>query len=98
MRGWIGEWQRPLMGAAAATAAVIAISMAWGQHGRETSSPAVAVSAPVAQVEEAGMADIAEMEDEDFSIPLDSLDHMDALVAREDTSSLTDAEIQFLLY
>jgi len=26
------------------------------------------------------------------------LDHMGALVAREDTSSLTDAEIQYLLY
>lgn len=35
---------------------------------------------------------------DDFSLPTAGLDHMEALVAMEDTSSLTDNEIAFLLY
>ncbi len=46
---------------------------------------------PLADEEMALIAD-------DLSLPTAGLDHMEALVAMEDTSSLTDNEIAFLLY
>ncbi len=98
VREWSVEWRRPLLvGAVAAVAALVAVlhpSQLWPGVRAPASSVAMK-GAPGSPISDAEMADIAE---DDFSLPLDSLDHMDALVAMEDTSSLTDAEIQFLLY
>ena len=93
---WLAAWRRPLMVGAAAVAGVVLACLVPYQ-GAIPSAPVVAVAAvaPAPPAVDAAMAEIVE---EDFSLPLDSLDHMDALVAMEDTSSLTDAEIQFLLY
>ena len=88
VRDWMAGWQRPLRIAAAAAAVVVVFCLGLNRGGRPSGPPVLAVAD----------ADIADIADEDFSIPLGSLDHMDALVAREDTSSLTDAEIQYLLY
>ncbi|MDB6136979.1 MAG: hypothetical protein JWO94_51 [Verrucomicrobiaceae bacterium] len=96
----LGEWfaarHRPILGGVAALAVALVTYGVWpnNDHAASSSAP-MASAAPAAQMSDAEMAAIA---DEDVSAPLDSLDHMDALVAMEDTSKLTDTELQFLLY
>lgn len=85
---WLVAWRRPLLSGLAATAAVLVAGVMWQTNSHVTPASEVAV------ISAAEMAVIAD----DASAPLESLDHMDALVAMEDTSSLTDTELQFLLY
>ena len=91
---WLAAWRRPLAGAVATTLLLVTTLVL--HQSRVTPAPEVAVNrSSTSAVIDAEMAAIA---DEDVSAPLASLDHMDALVAMEDTSSLTDTELQFLLY
>ena len=86
---WLVVWQRSLMGAAAVAALAVLASV--------TLYP----SKPSASIEVASIipdAEMAAIADVDVSVPLDGLDHMDALVAMQDTSSLSDRDLQFLLY
>ncbi len=86
---WLVAWRRPLLSGLAATAVVLVAGVMLKTNTLlGTKQPEVAV------ISAAEMAVIAD----DVSAPLESLDHMDALVAMEDTSTLTDTELQFLLY
>ncbi len=91
---WLGAWRRPLIAGIAATSVLVVVGITqWQNAGREDAG--LAVTSPAPMVPDAEMASIA---DGDVGAPLDSMDHMDALVAMEDTYSLTETEIQFLLY
>lgn len=92
---WQTGFQRPvLLGAAAFV--VMALLVTWLE--RPVMEPVnalpVAKATAVQPLADEEMALIAD----DFSLPTAGLDHMEALVAMEDTSSLTDNEIAFLLY
>jgi hypothetical protein len=90
VKEWLTAWQRPLVSGVAATALALAMGVLLLEKGGTVSTaPALAI------LPDAEMAAIA---NEDVSAPLDSLDHMDALLAMQDTSKLTDTELQFLLY
>ncbi|MDB6072521.1 MAG: hypothetical protein JWO89_161 [Verrucomicrobiaceae bacterium] len=89
---WLAAWRRPLTAGIAATAVLMAVGLVQLQPSGDDGA---LVSSAAPMVPDAEMAALA---DEDMSAPLDSLDHMDALVAMEDTSKLTDTELQFLLY
>jgi hypothetical protein len=94
LREWCAGWQPRLAGGVAALALALIAGVVVLRH----SGPApveVAVNSAPAVIADADMAVIA---DDNVTAPLDSLDHMDALVAMEDTSALTDTELQFLLY
>ena len=85
---WLVSWRRPLVGGLAVALLVVTGAVLQNNY-RIT---------PIAAVAVVPDADLAAIADEDVSVPLDSLDHMDALLAMEDTSKLTDTELQFLLY
>lgn len=92
---WLTSLQRPaLMGMAAFVIVALVVTLL-DRPASDASSTApvaeVTVIQPLADEEMALIAD-------DFSLPTAGLDHMEALVAMEDTSSLTDNEIAFLLY
>jgi len=92
---WLAGLQRPALMAMAAFVIVALLVTLLDRPVPET-SPDVSVSnmtalQPLADEEMALIAD-------DLSLPTAGLDHMEALVAMEDTSSLTDNEIAFLLY
>ncbi len=94
---WCAAW--PLRLRLGAGMAALALAAVTGMVMLHHAGPAPAVdvamnTAPLALAD----ADMAAIADDDVSVPLDSLDHMDALVAMEDTSALTDTELQFLLY
>lgn len=92
---WLAGLQRPALMAMAAFVIVALLVTLLDRPVPET-SPDVSVAnmtalQPLADEEMALIAD-------DLSLPTAGLDHMEALVAMEDTSSLTDNEIAFLLY
>lgn len=95
----VGEWlafrRSVLIGGIAAAAVVAAMGVMLLQQNEGRQAPGTMVADAAGQVSDAEMASIAA---EDVSVPLASLDHMDALVAMEDTSKLTDSDLQFLLY
>ena len=89
---WLAVWRRPLIAGVMAAAVLVVVGITQWQHpGDNEQTSGVAMTS----VPDAEMAVIA---DEYVSAPLDSLDHMDALVAMEDTSTLSDTDLQFLLY
>ena len=89
---WLVAWQRPVAGLTAAVIMLTGVAVLLN-HGDQHSQVVVAsVPAIISDTEMATLADV------DVSVPLDGLDHMDALVAMQDTTALTDTEIQFLLY
>ena len=96
IRAWLAEtfgtWQRQALAGAAVAALVLVV----GLVGQTTTTPkGVLPSVAKAPTQiDADMALIAE----DAELPLQGLDRIDALVAMEDTSALTDKEIAFLLY
>ncbi len=97
IRAWFAEtfgtWQRQALAGAAVAAFVLVVGLVSQTASTSSvSSSAVVATAPTQL--DADMALIAE----DADLPLEGLDHMDALVAMEDTSALTDKEIAFLLY
>lgn len=104
-RGWwpvafasVGSWlaglQRPALVAVAA-AVLVTLSTLWFEQPAVEQPGAVAPGVSAAQtVADEDLALIAS----DMNIPLDGINHMDALVAMDDTSALTDTEIAFLLY
>lgn len=92
---WLAGLQRPALMAMAAFVIVALLVTLLDRPVPET-SPDVSVAnmtalQPLADEEMALIAD-------DLILPTAGLDHMEALVAMEDTSSLTDNEIAFLLY
>lgn len=92
---WLASLQRPaLMGLAAFVIAVLLVTL-FDRPVSETSPEApVAKASAIQPLADEEMALIAD----DLILPTAGLDHMEALVAMEDTSSLTDNEIAFLLY
>lgn len=92
---WWAIWQRPaLLSAATAVLALVAVIVLQP----ETSTPPVAAVAPSAALTPALADDDMALIVDDFELPLTGLDHMDALVAMDDTTALTDTEIAYLLY
>ena len=91
---WFAAWRLPLL-SGAALALVLLIGLVLAPKTNQDSEVAVVTTTPALTVPDADMEVIA---DNDVSVPLDSLDHMDALVAMEDTSALSDTDLQFLLY
>lgn len=91
---WCAGWQPRLAAGVAAIALVTITGMVGLRHAGQAPVEMAVNSTPSAIAD----ADMAAIADDNVTAPLDSLDHMDALVAMEDTSSLTDTELQFLLY
>lgn len=95
LSAWLASLQRPALMSMAAFVIVALVVTLLDRPASDTPSTAsvaeAAVLQPLADEEMALIAD-------DFSLPTAGLDHMEALVAMEDTSSLTDNEIAFLLY
>ncbi len=90
---WLGGVQRPALLAASAA---LVLALAATLFVRPHTDPALTVAdAPaVPALAEDDLALIAD----DLDLSWDNLDHMDSLVAMDDTSALTDREIAFLLY
>ena len=91
---WLAGLQRPALIAVAA-AVVATLATVW--FDQPMAGPSVAPSLVVSTSSQVADEDLALIAD-DLSIPLDGINHMDALVAMDDTSALTDTEIAFLLY
>lgn len=100
-RGWVGylrsrfrgeslPWVRPAL----VVAGVALFALAWLPQEAETPPTAVASTKFIAPLADADMALIAN----DVDLALEGMNHLDSLVAMEDTSALTDTEIAFLLY
>jgi hypothetical protein len=105
-RGWwpatlasVGSWlaglQRPALVAVAA-AVLVTLTTLWFEQ-PAVEQPVVAVAPGVSTAQAVADEDLALIAS-DMNIPLDGINHMDALVAMDDTSALTDTEIAFLLY
>lgn len=98
VRIWMADtfdsWQRQALAGAVAVAVVLIISLSVVQTPAPTATqPEVAAAPATTQLDE----DLALIANE-VEQPLEGLDHMDALVAMDDTSALSDREIAFLLY
>jgi hypothetical protein len=93
LRDWLVEWQRPALVGVAACAVLLVIGL---MHQPTTTS--ALTSSPVATVQLLQLDEDMALIANDADLPLEGLDHMDALVAMENTSALTDKEIAFLLY
>ena len=94
LKDWLALRPQAALGGAFAAALVLVTSVVLIPHGSRVTNTAVVASAPAILPD----AEMAAIVDVDVSAPLDSLDHIDALVAMQDTSALTDTEVQFLLY
>jgi hypothetical protein len=77
--------------------AACAVLLVMGLMHQPTTTSAL-TSAPVATVLTSQLDEDMALIASDADLPLEGLDHMDALVAMENTSALTDKEIAFLLY
>jgi hypothetical protein len=97
--GWWSDhetaaWRRTAWLGATAT---IALTLAYvGWPSAPPSGQATVAASPATSIEFNAKA--MEFVAEDLAAPLASLDHMDELLASEDTSSLSDSDIAFLLY
>ena len=91
---WLAGMQRPALAAVTALV-VVTLATMWLEPSSEAvkvaQGPAVSTSPAVADEDLALISN-------GLDIPLDGINHMDALVAMDDTSALTDTEIAFLLY
>lgn len=93
LSAWIASLRRPALISATAFAVVTLLAMLLDRS--VSTQLEVAVVPPVIQpVADEEMALIAN----DSSLPFENLNHVEALVAMDDTSSLSDSEIAFLLY
>jgi len=99
MLGRLTEWaagmQRPAL-IGAATLIVVTLAAVWLESPVAQQAPSIA-AVPAASIQTVADEDMALIAD-DFSLQIEGLDHMEALVAMDNTSSLTDSEIAFLLY
>lgn len=95
LREWWATWHRPAL-VTAATAVAIIVSVAVIQP-ESPVTPVIADTPSVAPTPALADDDMALIAD-DFELPLTGLDHLDALVAMDDTTALTDTEIAYLLY
>jgi hypothetical protein len=99
LRGWWSDsadaaWHRPaLIGATAAVLTGLVI-VGWPKAAVHEVETIAAAAVPSLEFSASGMDFITE----DASAPLASLDHMDELLASQDTSSLSDSDIALLLY
>lgn len=92
---WLAGLQRPaLMAMAAFVIAALLVTLLDRPVPETSLDVSVANMTALQPLADEEMALIAD----DLSLPTAGLDHMEALVAMEDTSSLTDNEIAFLLY
>lgn len=104
VREWMEQartavWFRPALVAAAV---VVTGAVLWNP---EAPQPEALVQAPVSTpvIAESAAADAEDLEllklaESLPTLPLDSVNQMDVLLAMDDTSALTDTEIAFLLY
>jgi CheY-like chemotaxis protein len=92
---WLAGLQRPALVAVAA-AVLVTLTTLWFEQ-PAVEQPVVAVAPGVSTAQAVADEDLALIAS-DMNIPLDGINHMDALVAMDDTSALTDTEIAFLLY
>lgn len=97
---WLASMQRPALVATAA-AVVATLAAIWFEQPSSTHATAPVLAQSQAQSQ--GAAQMVADDDlaliaNDVNIPLDGVNHMDVLVAMDDTSALTDSEIAFLLY
>jgi len=92
LKGEALPWLRPAL----AVALVALLGLVWLPQSSKTSISIVAVAKTeaVAPLADAEMALIAN----DVDLALEGMNHLDTLIAMEDTSALTDTEIAFLLY
>ena len=90
LKGEALPWQRP----GRAVALVALLALVWLPQSSKTSIVAVAKTETVAPLADADMDLIAN----DVDLALEGMNHLDTLIAMEDTSALTDTEIAFLLY
>ena len=91
LKGESLPWLRPAL----AVALVALLGVVWLPPSADTTTTAtVTVVEAVAPLADADMALIAN----DVDLALEGMNHLDTLVAMEDTSALTDTEIAFLLY
>lgn len=88
-------WLRPALVTAAVVIAAVAL---WDRSdsAEGVSAPSVVQTAPATPVSED--ADMLRLAESLPTLPLESVNQMDALLALDDTSALTDTEIAFLLY
>ncbi len=88
-------WRQPaLLGATAAVALALALGFGAWAWVPQSAPAVVAASATSIEFNAKEMEFIAE----EMTAPLASLDHMDELLASQDTSALSDSDIAFLLY
>lgn len=92
---WLASLRRPALIGAAAFAVVALLAIVLDKP--MPTSTDVAVSTPALTIQSLADEEMALIAN-DSSLPFENLDHMEALVAMDDTSSLTDSEIAFLLY
>ncbi len=85
-------WLRPALGAAAVAVAALAL---WEPAVTPVDKTVVVQAQAPTAVEDADMLQLAESLP---TLPLETVNQMDALLALDDTQSLTDKEIAFLLY
>lgn len=97
LKAWFEESQRTVWVGAAATAVVLALAVMVLPSSQQSSGTAASSQPAVVATDASFDADMALIA-EDYELPLDNLDHVDALIAMEDTSSLSDSDIAFLLY
>lgn len=83
-------WLRP----AVALALVVLGVLIWLPESRNHALTQAAVTTALPALSDEDMALIAN----DVDLALESMNHLDSLVAMEDTSALTDTELAFLLY
>lgn len=100
LRAWLSEtepsvWLRPALVAAAVVMTGVVL---WNRPGTagNMAAPVAAQQTPLAVP--ADDADMLRLAESLPTLPLETVNQMDALLALDDTSALTDTEIAFLLY
>lgn len=89
-------WFRPAL---VATAVVVAAVALWNPAAPQTETLAqVPAASPASETISTEDMELLKLAESLPTMPLDSVNQMDVLLAMDDTSALTDTEIAFLLY
>ena len=104
-RGWRARWLAwwrdigaPLPARGLVVAAAVALAAGWGALVLLREGPAVPSVAQQTQPKPAEVKVVEAPLVPEVETQLESLDYLDALLALEDTSGLTDKEVAYLLY
>lgn len=100
LRAWVSEagpsvWLRPALVTAAVVMTAVVLWDRPGPTGDMAASVAAQQTPSAVPTEDADMLRLAESLP---TLPLETVNQMDALLALDDTTALTDTEIAFLLY